>query len=74
MKQKVLLWCLAALSFVIFLILMTLKLTGAVVLSWWLITLPLWGPITLLLLACLLIFCYLGWWRYRHPDEFTSIH
>lgn len=30
---------------ILFLIFLTLKLTGHIAWSWWLVTLPLWGPI-----------------------------
>jgi hypothetical protein len=33
------------LGMVLFLIFMTLKLTGYITWSWWYVTLPLWGPI-----------------------------
>ncbi len=32
---------------ILFLIFMTLKLTGNITWSWWYVTLPLWGPILL---------------------------
>ena len=34
---------------ILFLIFMTLKLTGYITWSWWYVTLPLWGPISLAL-------------------------
>ena len=37
------------LGMILFLIFMTLKLTGHITWSWWYITLPLWGPLLLLL-------------------------
>ncbi|MBG23749.1 MAG: hypothetical protein CMF22_10540 [Idiomarinaceae bacterium] len=39
-----------------FLIFMTLKLTGHITWSWWLITAPLWGPILVALLIVFFIF------------------
>ena len=30
---------------IMFLIFMTLKLTGVIAWSWWMVTLPLWGPL-----------------------------
>ncbi len=33
------------LGMILFLIFMTLKLTGYITWSWWYVTLPLWGPI-----------------------------
>ena len=33
------------LGMVLFLIFMTLKLTGNITWSWWYVTLPLWGPL-----------------------------
>jgi hypothetical protein len=35
------------LGMILFLIFMTLKLTGNIAWSWWYVTLPLWGPISL---------------------------
>jgi hypothetical protein len=35
------------LDMILFLIFMTLKLTGDITWSWWYVTLPLWGPILL---------------------------
>jgi len=35
------------LGVILFLIFMTLKLTGYITWSWWYVTLPLWGPISL---------------------------
>ena len=35
------------LGMILFLIFMTLKLTGHITWSWWYVTLPLWGPILL---------------------------
>ena len=37
------------LGMVLFLIFMTLKLTGNITWSWWYVTLPLWGPLLLVL-------------------------
>jgi hypothetical protein len=37
------------LGVILFLIFMTLKLTGYITWSWWYVTLPLWGPISLAL-------------------------
>ena len=37
------------LGMILFLIFMVLKLTGYITWSWWYITLPLWGPISLVL-------------------------
>ena len=37
------------LGVILFLIFMVLKLTGYITWSWWYITLPLWGPISLAL-------------------------
>jgi hypothetical protein len=37
------------LGMVLFLIFMTLKLTGNITWSWWYVTLPLWGPALLVL-------------------------
>ena len=37
------------LGMILFLIFMTLKLTGNITWSWWYVTLPLWGPISLVL-------------------------
>ena len=34
---------------ILFLIFMTLKLTGYITWSWWYVTLPLWGPLLLVL-------------------------
>jgi len=34
---------------ILFLIFMVLKLTGYITWSWWYVTLPLWGPISLVL-------------------------
>lgn len=36
------------LSVFLFLILLTLKLTGAIAWSWWIITAPLWAPVALM--------------------------
>jgi hypothetical protein len=38
------------LGMILFLIFMTLKLTGNITWSWWYVTLPLWGPISLLII------------------------
>jgi hypothetical protein len=35
------------LGMILFLIFMTLKLTGYITWSWWYVTLPLWGPLLL---------------------------
>lgn len=35
----------------LFLVLLVLKLTGVIDWSWWLITLPLWGPLAIIVLA-----------------------
>lgn len=40
-----------------FLIFMTLKLTNTIDWSWWLVTAPLWGPLTLFILIFLLLIC-----------------
>jgi len=37
------------LGMILFLIFMTLKLTGYITWSWWYVTLPLWGPALLVL-------------------------
>ena len=37
------------LGMILFLIFMTLKLTGYITWSWWYVTLPLWGPLLLVL-------------------------
>jgi hypothetical protein len=37
------------LGMILFLIFMTLKLTGYITWSWWYVTLPLWGPILLVI-------------------------
>jgi hypothetical protein len=37
------------LGMILFLIFMTLKLTGNITWSWWYVTLPLWGPILLVI-------------------------
>jgi len=37
------------LGMILFLIFMTLKLTGYITWSWWYVTLPLWGPLSLAL-------------------------
>jgi hypothetical protein len=37
------------LGVILFLIFMVLKLTGYITWSWWYVTLPLWGPISLVL-------------------------
>jgi hypothetical protein len=37
------------LGVILFLIFMVLKLTGYITWSWWYVTLPLWGPISLAL-------------------------
>jgi hypothetical protein len=37
------------LGMILFLIFMTLKLTGNITWSWWYVTLPLWGPLSLAL-------------------------
>jgi hypothetical protein len=37
------------LGMILFLIFMTLKLTGYITWSWWYVTLPLWGPLSLVL-------------------------
>ena len=36
---------------ILFLIFMTLKLTGYITWSWWYVTLPLWGPLLLVLVV-----------------------
>ena len=41
---------------VLFIVLLTLKLTGTVDLSWWLVTAPLWGPLTFILVVMVLVF------------------
>jgi hypothetical protein len=38
------------LGVILFLIFMTLKLTGYITWSWWYVTLPLWGPVLLVIL------------------------
>ena len=38
------------LGMILFLIFMILKLTGYITWSWWYVTLPLWGPISLVLI------------------------
>jgi len=35
------------LGMILFLIFMTLKLTGNITWSWWYVTLPLWGPLSI---------------------------
>ena len=37
------------LGMILFLIFMTLKLTGNITWSWWYVTLPLWGPLLLVI-------------------------
>jgi hypothetical protein len=37
------------LGMILFLIFMTLKLTGYITWSWWYVTLPLWGPLLLVI-------------------------
>jgi len=37
------------LGVILFLIFMVLKLTGYITWSWWYVTLPLWGPLSLVL-------------------------
>jgi hypothetical protein len=37
------------LGMILFLIFMTLKLTGHITWSWWYVTLPLWGPLLLII-------------------------
>ena len=37
------------LGMILFLIFMTLKLTGHITWSWWYVTLPLWGPLLLVI-------------------------
>ena len=37
------------LGMILFLIFMTLKLTGNITWSWWYVTLPLWGPLLLII-------------------------
>jgi hypothetical protein len=37
------------LGVILFLIFMTLKLTGYITWSWWYVTIPLWGPLLLVL-------------------------
>lgn len=39
--------------FLLFLVFLTLKLTGYIAWSWWIVTAPLWGP--LLAVVCVLI-------------------
>jgi hypothetical protein len=39
------------LGVILFLIFMTLKLTGYITWSWWYVTLPLWGPLLLVLVV-----------------------
>ena len=39
------------LGVILFLIFMTLKLTGNITWSWWYVTLPLWGPLLLVLVV-----------------------
>jgi len=41
--------------FLLFLVFLTLKLTGNIAWSWWLITLPLWGGIALIILIFIMI-------------------
>lgn len=38
----------------------TLKLTSVIAWSWWLVLLPLWGPITLVLAICLVMLVIAG--------------
>lgn len=38
---------------IMFLILMTLKLTNVITWSWWLVTAPLWGPLAAILIIVL---------------------
>lgn len=56
-------WCLLALPFVIVTALTAMKVGGCHI-SWWLVLLPIWLPVALLLL----FICYLMLWQYRHPD------
>jgi hypothetical protein len=46
------------LGMVLFLIFMTLKLTGNITWSWWYVTLPLWGPLLLVIAIFGLITLY----------------
>ena len=39
----------------LFLVFLVLKLTGVITWSWWLVTLPLWGPLALSVLVLLVI-------------------
>jgi hypothetical protein len=41
---------------ILFLIFMILKLTGSITWSWWIVTLPLWGPIGIVLFFGLIVF------------------
>lgn len=44
---------------VLFLVFLVLKLTGAIAWSWWWVTAPLWGPLTLLIIGVIVAFIVL---------------
>lgn len=48
------------LGMILFLIFMVLKLTGNITWSWWLVTLPLYGPILLVLGIAAIVFIVLA--------------
>jgi hypothetical protein len=52
------------LGMILFLIFMTLKLTGYITWSWWYVTLPLWGPL-LLVIAIVGIAALIAYNKYK---------
>lgn len=45
---------------VLFVVFLVLKLCGVIDWSWWLVTLPLWGPIALVLAIMAVLFVFVG--------------
>jgi membrane protein YdbS with pleckstrin-like domain len=60
-----------AFMYALFLILMTLKLTGYIAWSWWAVTAPLWAPIAALILMFLAVVAVLGFKKARESIRST---
>lgn len=56
---------------IMFLIFMTLKLTGYIAWSWWWVTAPLWGPLALVVVLGILAFIVLFAWEW-HKDRIIT--
>jgi len=45
--------------FAAFFILLTIRLTGLAAISWWAITLPIWGPVALIIVFFMLLLIFI---------------